>query len=173
VNDTSRTDIIYSLVEGLCKNGWVGKTHVQKAVYLLQEAGEVDLGFRYVIHHYGPYSFELYSFMQNLSYLEVLSITRENDGYGYEVTTGARNDSAALDPRTKKVIDATVENLGGLSASDLELLATCQYITSRFDARDTTAQAEEVRKLKPKFTLGRIRKGIAEAADLQAVLRSV
>ena len=33
----------------------VGKTRLQKTVYLLKECG-IDLGFDFDYHHYGPYS---------------------------------------------------------------------------------------------------------------------
>ena len=54
----------------LLKNaqGTVGKTFIQKGIYILQEGLEEDLGYRYKLHFYGPFSQELATDVDTLHY---------------------------------------------------------------------------------------------------------
>src|SRR5262249_25119884 len=55
-----RATVLLALIEELRDGGsWGGETHLQKAVYLLQELFQVPLGFDFVLYRHGPYSFDL------------------------------------------------------------------------------------------------------------------
>ena len=41
------------------KRCWCGETHIQKAVYFLQEMLNVPLGFEFFMYKHSPYSFDL------------------------------------------------------------------------------------------------------------------
>lgn len=62
-----KSAIILSLLEKLKNKGsWCGETHVQKAVYFLEEVLGVDLSFEYVLYKHGPYSFELSTHLKEM-----------------------------------------------------------------------------------------------------------
>ena len=52
--------ILLQLIESLRKNGsWCGETHIQKAIYSLQQLKGVPLNFNFVLYKHGPFSFDL------------------------------------------------------------------------------------------------------------------
>lgn len=38
---------------------WCGNTAIQKLVYVLQHIYKIDLGYKFGLHHYGPFSHDL------------------------------------------------------------------------------------------------------------------
>ena len=46
--------------DGMTHKVRVGHTLIQKVVYLLQNALDVDVGYNFKLYHYGPYSEELW-----------------------------------------------------------------------------------------------------------------
>ena len=41
------------------RGSWCGETHLQKAVYLLQDLAGVETGLEFVLYKHGPFSFGL------------------------------------------------------------------------------------------------------------------
>ena len=41
------------------QGSWCGETHLQKAMYFLQELMEVPTGFEFILYMHGPFSFDL------------------------------------------------------------------------------------------------------------------
>ena len=55
-----RDGIILRLVAQMRESGsWGGETHIQKSAFFLQHLLGVKLGYRFVLHLHGPYSFGL------------------------------------------------------------------------------------------------------------------
>lgn len=55
-----RDVVVAELVNGLRDHGsWCGATHVQKAMYFLQEMTQIQTGFDFILYKHGPYSFDL------------------------------------------------------------------------------------------------------------------
>ena len=52
--------IILGVIESLNEHeSWTGKTHVQKALWLLSAVGDIEVPFRFVLYKHGPYSFDV------------------------------------------------------------------------------------------------------------------
>ena len=64
MEQTEQTAIVLGLVDALrSRHSWCGETHIQKCVYLVQEALQVPTEFEFVLYKYGPYSFDLHDLL--------------------------------------------------------------------------------------------------------------
>jgi uncharacterized protein YwgA len=68
------------------------RKRLQKSIYLLQKSGS-PLHFSYILHYYGPYSFELAGLIDQLDTVEIIRETQEGNAYKSSIT-----------PRGKEVI---------------------------------------------------------------------
>lgn len=92
---------------------WAGtlqsRKRLQKVVYLLQAAGVKDLDASYILHHYGPYSWDVASIADQLVKAGVLEEAAEANAagvqYSYRLSEGGRRAVEALDrgPEAAKV----------------------------------------------------------------------
>lgn len=170
MDEAQRITFVIDLVRELSRYGRVGKTHVQKATYFAQEAAHIDLGFKYVIHHYGPFSFDLDSFLQRLASQGTLEIQPDEDGYGYMVSVAEDELVTELDETVKGKVERIAAHLGGLSTRELELKSTAYYIQKRLPDAKQDAWVREVRSLKPRFSEIEVTRAIKESQDIsQAV----
>ena len=172
MKEEQREAFVVSLVEALADVDWIGKTHVQKAIYFAQEAGGADLGFRYVIHHYGPYSRELDSLVQRLESQRVLNVTAASDSYGYRVTIGEIPLEETLGASLQMSVDSIAKHLGGMQTLELERLSTAFYVRNRLPRADREDWVREVKSLKPKFSEAEIEKALDESKEIADALRS-
>ena len=139
----------------------IGKTKIQKISYFLQESVGAELGYRFRIHYYGPYSDDLddaLSFAESLGFVD---IEPDPDGFGYHVTACEeespwphRYDISTEHDVTQ--IDNAIEILGGLETYELELYATIHLIGGPDSERSREQTIKTVGKLKPRFTHDRI-----------------
>lgn len=136
----------------------LGKTKVQKLIFLLSELCEVQTGYSFRFYTYGPYSSELAGDIDYLSRIGVLQIKDNIESEGYSVSMGDQakkvQDMVAvpmesMDENIKKIIN----EFGKCSAKELELIATLIYI-SKYDPNfsgEVKTLVEKVKELKPKF----------------------
>lgn len=103
----------------------VGKTRLQKSVYLLKLCG-VDLGFDFDYHHYGPYSEDLSIASRDAEILGNLEVEWRNS-YGNEYAIFHSRTSVDL-PQEPKIRDA-LAIMGGYEATVLELAATADFLS--------------------------------------------
>ena len=102
----------------------LGKTQFQKLVYFLQESG-VPLGFKYVIYHYGPYSFDLSNAMDTLDTLKVINIDTDEAGYGFHIRAGQFSNNFPPSAEYAGKIDEMLAKLGNLRPAELEVRPPC------------------------------------------------
>ena len=57
------------------------RKRLQKSIYLLQQAG-CPLQFSYILHYYGPYSFELAGLVDQLKGADIIDESPEQTGFG-------------------------------------------------------------------------------------------
>ena len=171
MKEEQREAFVVSLVEALADVDWIGKTHVQKAIYFAQEAGGADLGFRYLIHHYGPYSRELDSLVQGLESRDVLTVTAEPDGYGYEVAIGETKLEEPLEAYLRKSVESIAECLGGMQTLELERLSTAFYVRNRLPEADRHVWVREVKNLKPKFSEEQISQALDDSEAIAEAIK--
>ncbi len=135
----------------------IGKTKIQKISYFLQESVGAELGYRFRIHYYGPYSDDLddaLSFAESLGFVD---IEPDPDGFGYHVTACEEESPwphryDVSTERDVERIDKAIDILGALETYQLELYATIHLIGGHESKRSREETVEIVKKLKPKFT---------------------
>jgi len=130
------------------KHRKVGKTIVQKMMYLLTREKIVD--FKYTMYHYGPYSFEVAGELNFAKDTGIVDIQwDEMDGY-YDITPGSKlNDFENLiEEKEKKAIEKIVEDFGRFNAIEISIIATALFIKDNFKVPNKEL-AEKVKKLKP------------------------
>ena len=103
----------------------VGKTRLQKTVYLLKECG-IDLGFDFDYHHYGPYSEELSIASSDAVALGILNLEWHN-AYGNEYAVFSVAGPASVNGLGAEAA-AMLKILGQYDATVLELAATADFL---------------------------------------------
>ena len=91
---------LIELIEKLRQEGsWCGETHVQKAVYFLQNLMGVPLQFDFILYKHGPFSFDL---RDELTALRADGILRlETRGlYGARIAATDQSIYIRVHPRT-------------------------------------------------------------------------
>ncbi len=147
----------------------VGHTLMQKLVYLLQEALNQELGYRFRLYHYGPYCEDVWADLQTLDNMGALSVSTSLDGYGFVIKTKDRAQrflEAADAVAPKQQIQELLEELSGQRVTQLELVATTHFVHTELRRRDQLANVTDVsrrvRDLKPHFS----DEQVVEAFDL-------
>ena len=128
-----RAAILTELMDRLRANGsWCGETHVQKAVYFLQEILGVPTGFEYILYKHGPYSFDLTADLTALRADFLMELNHRSPGYGPGlVPTPTSMELRDRYPRTlannRPQIEYIAKAFGARGVADLEKLATALY----------------------------------------------
>ena len=79
-----RASVLLTLNEELRKAGsWAGETHMQKAVFFLQELMNIPLDFDFVLYKHGPFSFDL---RDELTFMRAQGYFRLEPQYPYGPT---------------------------------------------------------------------------------------
>lgn len=162
-----RSALIIALIERLRdRGGWCGETHIQKAVYFLQEMMGVDLKYRFVIYRYGPYSFDLSDEITAMRADESLRL-EARPPYGPRILTDQRgqrlkNEHASLVAANDQALGFVAERLGALGVAELERLATALFVTRETEVpSDIDARMSRLSALKPHITRDAAREAIA------------
>lgn len=152
-----RLGVIKYVVENLKSPG---KMTIQKTLYFVQESLGVPLGYEYVMHYYGPYSFELddnLTEMQAMGILAISSYLHSQGGIGYEISLGKnahRVPEIPLDYKDK--IDRVVRFIKSLDVEKMELCATIHFVQVILKEKKRVCDEEAVvkgtKQLKPKFS---------------------
>jgi len=105
-----------------------GKKAFQKLVYFLQHRG-VPLGFRYVMHFYGPYSFDLANYARAMEMSALLTMADAGLGVNIELGPSGRNLLRQNVPTGyEEDVRFVTEKLASRSSRELELLATTHFL---------------------------------------------
>ncbi len=149
-----------------------GKTVLQKIVFLLQELYHVNLGYRFDLYMYGPFSTELLQDLDLVESLGGVSVEPVLLGSGgYQIRPGVQNQRVREKAKDflKKIsdkLDKLLEEFGKCSAKELELYSTIFYVSKELmHSQGTTSRkdlARIVNEIKPKFFPGEIQRAIDE-----------
>lgn len=133
----------------------VGKTFLQKAIYILQDWLNLDLGYDHKLYLYGPYSEDLSDDIDMLSDLGLINIGSDATGYGYNIAVSdkgakflTKNLGTYMVDEGK--LDKVISLLGTSDVKSMELLSTILYL-----ARTTTDKDQTIRlmhEIKPQFS---------------------
>ena len=135
----------------------IGKTKIQKITYFLQAAVGIPLEYPFRMHYYGPYSDSLDSVLSLAKSLGRIDIQPDPSGFGYHVTPYEENEAVPVNESsvpyvTDPAVHGTIEMLGRLETSDLELYATIHFIVGIKGEIPKREVLKTVGGLKPKFT---------------------
>ena len=149
----------------------VGKTFIQKGLYLIQEGLGEKIGYKFRLHFYGPYSSELSSDLSVLESWKMIRVEYNPSGYGYNVsiTEEGRGFLNSLEEKGvetdigEKNISKVLDLIGGKVVREMELLGTTLYFAKVAD--DETEIPDLVKMVKPKFNTREIKAAIKKIKE--------
>lgn len=159
--------LICSLVE---KNkSKPGRTALMKFAYLLKEVKSVPLDYRFTLYTYGPFDSRL---LDDLRYAETLEAVKSSlvsfpGGEGYVYSPGAKIEEfkALAEDFLKKYdedISWVVEEFGGRTAGEMEMISTLVFIDRGAQRRESTnslkALSAKVVGIKPRLDVADVRR---------------
>ena len=162
--------IIVFLVKEYAKQGRIGRTALQKLIYLLQELFNINCGYDFKFYTYGPFSSEILSNIDIMERYHAIKTHRVDYGHGYsgyEIESATESDkvlerSQEFIKENSDTINQMLDIFRGKTAEQLELYATIVWVDR--DIKTTSHSSEEicsiVKELKPKFDQGTIKSGI-------------
>lgn len=139
----------------------VGKTIVQKMMYLLSREGVVD--FDYSMYHYGPYSVEVtgeLNFAESANIVEIRWV--DEQGYFIQPGPGLPKFESLITEGQKEAIDNLVNRYSHFNAIELSILATALFLKDNFGVPDRRL-AEVVHTVKSNHRLDFIEEKLREA----------
>ena len=153
-------------------NVQLGKTSIQKLIYLFKEHFDVPLGYRFRFYNYGPFSNSISQDIETLDSFEVINLDTRAD-VGYDLSINKDSAFSKLEQKAdlfiknnKDNLDEVIQCFGKSNAKTLELYATIVWVDrelarNQFDKNTIEQDIEKnVKKLKPKYSDDEIFKGI-------------
>ena len=122
-----------------------GKTALQKMVYLMQAEG-IELGFKYGIHCYGPYSEALDAIVTLLAADDIVRVERKGSSHLMYVDS-AYGIESDLGKETEEKIGRVIEKYKEKGPSKLGLLTTAHYVNRKMADRDLPDIVHGVQKI--------------------------
>lgn len=150
----------------------VGRTHVQKLVFLAESWQVVPPLHSFTLYLHGPYSRELDGEILALRAAGIVSAKADPEGFGARYAVDRRYASEAQSLLSRPSLDgvrALAEALAPLKVKQLEALATSEFVRKRSQLPDDGVR-DRVRQLKPHLQGEEIERGIALAHELRARL---
>jgi len=147
--------ILLQLIESLRKNGsWCGETHIQKAIYSLQQLKGVPLNFNFVLYKHGPFSFDLRDELTTMRADGLIAFKIVNESYGPQIVITERgHEIQKLFASIAKEYDTSVQfigsKLGDKGVVELEKLATALYVTKDMEIKKRDDRVRKIVELKP------------------------
>jgi len=172
-----RDAVVTALIDALHEQGsWCGETHVQKAMFFLQEMAGTNLHFDFILYKHGPFSFDLRDELTAMRADLLLEIEVRKPGYGPSLRP-TRNARAMVKryretvDRERPRIEFVAQHVGDRDVADLERLGTALYVARRKkpDASLET-QAKEINRLKPHVSLQEARDAIRTVRKWQEMV---
>ena len=128
-----------------------GKTKFQKIVYLIENIGNVPLGYQYEIHLYGPYSAKLDESVTKLIGEGILYYSFEDNSHLIKLREDPTDDKLFAPDLTNTelgVVKDIARRFASKSPSDLELLTTTHYVIHALDENSCDNIIAGVQKIK-------------------------
>jgi len=143
-----------------------GKKALQKLIYLVEKKG-MDLGFDYSIHYYGPYSSSLDDALHSLQMQGEIEVVPDGMSHRIHLTElRDSTDNVLISQGDLKSIDSVLGVFGSMSAFELEIITTTDYVARELCRSENRCSDENiiegVKKIKgDKFTIEKIYQTIA------------
>jgi uncharacterized protein len=140
----------------------LGRTALQKYVYLLQALYQLDLGYEFQLYTYGPFCSELLSDLDFAETAQIINVAHATSGYGgYEIRPSAKFDEGKnksgsfLETHDTKITEL-FSKFGDFTAKELELRATIVFCDrDNISSRRQSSRSDfisAVHEIKPGFT---------------------
>ncbi len=152
---SSRCALLVDLIKQLHERGsWCGETHVQKAMFILQDIAKANLGYKFVIYKHGPYSFNLSNELTGMRAVGILELNFPRDGYGPSVGVTEFGERVYnVNKENIEKYDAVAKFLAEwFSTNDvryLERIATAYFVTAKNPRDPAIERARKLNSLKP------------------------
>jgi hypothetical protein len=175
-NHIERLAILAALVE---KAPGRGRTALMKYCYFLQTVRGVRLGYSFSLYSYGPFDSDVLADIGSCEAMGAVveTVVEYPRSYGYQISPGAalgavKELAPGFIEHYERDIAWVVDNFGGHTAAELELVSTVIYADR--DLRQTTKEelVQVVHGVKPHFTPDRIRNHV-ERLRLAGLLTSL
>jgi uncharacterized protein YwgA len=173
VNKGQKSAILIDVANELLERGsWCGETHLQKAVFLIQEVLGVETNFEFILYKHGPFSFELRDSINGMVSDGLIEAVIRNSGYGATLLPTA--DSENFLQRFPKTllrygpqIQFVADHIRNRGVNELERLATAVFVINRFDhLRSDEDRAQEIVELKPHISVYDAKEAVQQAVNL-------
>ena len=150
--------IILATIDALHKHGsWTGKTHLQKALSLLETVSPVAMPFEFTLYKHGPYSFDVETELEQMKSYAAITALPVPDYYGVVLRRAQNadyvNQVASLDDTTKEAIERICAFIGKSDVKELEKLATAAWIRAKEGIQEPELVAERLHELKPHISV--------------------
>lgn len=137
------------------QKSWTGKTHLQKALFLLSLNHPEGVDFRFVLYKHGPYSFDVEAELAKMQLYGAVEIVPD-DRYGVNLKPG-RGERQIPEPVVNQLlekidsneIERACEEVAGLNVGELEALSTAAWVVKREGVHEKEAAATRILELKP------------------------
>ena len=148
-----------------------GKTKFQKLAYFLQEGERVPLGLNFRMHHYGPYSPGLETYLQRLQVRDLVEVDYTSIGGPVLIDVAETGREIGERSANKEKMIAVLEKLGRKWPKQLELLATVHYLAGATGYDGSPGMKERlIRAVKAwkeeRFNRAQISSAVDELGDL-------
>ncbi len=172
MENLKRASIILELLNELKRNGsWCGETHLQKAMYFLQELAGIPTDFNYILYKHGPFSFDFRDELTALRADDLIELTPQPYPYGPSLSvTRVGEKLKERFPRTLRryqdKISFIAEKLGDKGVADLERLATALYVIKKHPGENVRVVSDIIQELKPHITPAQARDAAEQVKEM-------
>jgi hypothetical protein len=162
LNNLQKTSLVLSFINKLRERGsWCGETHIQKAMYFLQNLAGIPMGFKFILYKHGPFSFDFRDELTSMHVYGLLEHEARPFPYGPSLKTTElgkkiQDNPNAVITQYNAQTDFIAETLWDKSVVDLERMGTALYVTLLEKPpiqADQNTRAQKITELKPHVSL--------------------
>ncbi|MCE5306798.1 MAG: hypothetical protein LLG20_04080 [Acidobacteriales bacterium] len=164
----------YALIAEIVKrfqaaNFRLGKTALQKMVFLLQRAFGVEIDYQYTLYTYGPYCADVARDLDTVAVFGGAQVLCDLSFGGYVITPGPTNEEIRERSRPfldgiGSQLDRLVSTFGSFNAKELELRSTIIFLSKPGLLRQDLIR--QVFEVKPHFAEATIAQAVGELEAL-------
>lgn len=150
-------------------NHRLGKTALQKMIFLLQRSFGVDVDYTYTLYTYGPYCADVARDLDIVEGFGGAKVSYDLGVGGYSIRPGETNEeirerSEGFLTTIAPSLEALVSAFGAFNAKELELRSTIIYLSKPGLSRDDLIQ--QLHDVKPHFTPQTISNALRELESI-------
>lgn len=151
----ARAAVLTTLRDELEERGsWVGETHLQKGMFILQVGAGVPLAYNFILYKHGPFAFDLREDLTAFRIDGLLRFQPQRHPYGPRLfTTPAGEQLQTKFPKTlsryEESITAVADLVGARGVVDLERLGTALMMIKDFPEAKVPELSAKLKGVKP------------------------